>query len=73
MRIAREFIRKVGFMVGCPGCRAVNQGQSTVNRNEEFRRRIEGMLREQGNKKVIRSDERIRERNEERVGGRISG
>ena len=64
MRITRELIRKVGFTIGCPGCRAVNRGQPAVNHNEECRRRIEGMLREEGNEKVLRSDERIKERNE---------
>ena len=66
MRITREFIRKVGFTIGCQGCRAVNRGQSAVNHNEECRRRIEGMLREEGDEKALRSDERIRERSEER-------
>ena len=66
MRINRERIRKVGFTIGCPGCSAVNRGQSAVNHNEECRRRIEGMLREAGNETIIRADERIRERNEER-------
>ena len=39
-RISREVIRKVGFTIGCPGCRAVNRGQSAVYHNEECRRRI---------------------------------
>ena len=39
MRITREFIRKVGFIIGCLGCRVVNRGQSAVNRNEECRMR----------------------------------
>ena len=65
MRITREFIRKVGFAIGCPGCRAVNRGQPAVNHNEECRRRVEGMLREQGNEKILRSDERIKERKNE--------
>ena len=66
MRITRECIRKVGFKIGRPGCRAVNRNQQAVNHNEECRRRIEGMLRDQGNEKIVRSDERIKERNEER-------
>ena len=66
MRITREFIRKVGFTIGCPACRAVNFSQPAVNHNEECRRRIEGMLREQGNENILRSEERIKERNEER-------
>jgi len=66
MRITREFIRKVGFTIGCPGCRAVDRGQSAVSHNEECRHRIETMLRAEGNGKILRSDERIRERNEER-------
>ena len=66
MRITREFIRKAGFTNGCPGCRAVNRGQPAVNHNEECSSRIEGMLREAGNEKVLRADERIKERNEER-------
>ena len=53
MRITREFIRKVGFTIGCPWCRAVNRGQSAVNHNEECRARIETTLREQGNDKVL--------------------
>ena len=65
MRIRRKFIRKVGFTVGSPGRRAVNRGQPAVNHSEECRKKTEGMLREQGNEKVIRSDERIKSRNEE--------
>jgi len=60
MRIAKEFIRMVGFTVGRPGCRAVNRGPPAVNHNEECRKRVEG------DEKVMRSDERIRERNGER-------
>ena len=52
--------------MGRSGCRAVNRGQPTVNHNEDCRKRIEGTLREQGNEKVLRSDERIKERNDER-------
>jgi hypothetical protein len=66
MRINRETIRKLGFTIGCPGCRAVNRGQSAVNHNEACRSRVEGLLREAGNETILRADERIRERNEER-------
>ena len=66
MRITREFIRKAGFTIGCPGCRAVNRGQSAVNHSEECRKRIEDKFREEGNATILRADERIRERDEER-------
>jgi hypothetical protein len=66
MRISRETIRKLGFTIGCLGCRAVNRGQSAVNHNEECRKRVEGIIRESGNQTIIRADERIKERNEDR-------
>jgi hypothetical protein len=67
MRITREFIRKVRFTIGRPGCRAVNRGLPAVNHNAECGRRIEGMLREEGNEKILRSDEPIKERNKETI------
>jgi len=48
MRINRETIRKLGFTVGCPGCRAVNRNLPAVNHNEECRKRIEEHLRNEG-------------------------
>ena len=45
VRITRETIRKLGFIVGCPGCRAVNRNMPAVNHNEECRKRM-GHLRD---------------------------
>ena len=39
VRKSRGTIRKVGFTAGCPGCRAVNRGDSAVNHNEECRKK----------------------------------
>ena len=38
VRITREQIRMQGFIVGCPGCRAVNRGLPAVNHTEEIGR-----------------------------------
>ena len=64
-RINRETIRKLGFTVGCPGCRAVNRNLPAVNHNEECRKRIEEHLRSQGDPRMIQSDERFNRREED--------
>ena len=45
MRITRKQIVKIGFTVGCPGCRAVNRGLPAVDHSEECRRRFEHDVR----------------------------
>ena len=66
-RINRETIRKLGFTVGCPGCRAVNRNLPAVNHNEECRRRIEDQLRNEGDPRMVQSDERFNRREEDRA------
>jgi len=67
VRITRETIRKLGFIVGCPGCRAVNRDMPAVNHNEECRKRIEEHLRNQGDPRMVQSDERFNRREEDRA------
>ena len=71
-RISREDVRKAGFTIGCPGGRAINRNQPAENHTEECRKRLVGILKEQGDNRVERADKRIREeveRREERVCG----
>ena len=59
VKITREMVRRVGFMVGCPGCRAVNRGLPAVNHKEECRRRFEDSMRLAGDDRIARADQRM--------------
>ena len=61
MRTNHELIRKLGFIVGCPG-----RSLPAFNHDEECRQRLDAHLRSEGNQRVLLSDERIRERDNQR-------
>ena len=66
-RITREDMRKMGFTVGCPGCRAINRGLPAVNHSEQCRARIEKELKDKGDDRVERVGERLKRGRAEEV------
>merc|ERR1711951_156146 len=47
-RITREEVAKVGFTVGCPGCRAISRNAPAQNHTETCRKRLEEAITKQG-------------------------
>ena len=45
MRFDMDDLDKYGFTTGCPGCKATNRGEFSVNHSEECRRRVEEKMR----------------------------
>ena len=57
-RISREDVRKHGYTANCPGCRAINRGETgSQNHTEECRKRIEAAIIREGGAKAKRMAE----------------
>merc|ERR1712240_395363 len=57
-RISRTDVIRVGFTLGCPGCRAISRGEKeSQNHTEQCRARIEKALIEEGGLKGKRMTE----------------
>ena len=59
LRINKKDIEKFGMTPGCDGCRAANRGAPARNHNEDCRKRITEELREIGDQRVEREQEKL--------------
>ena len=51
-RITREDVKKFGYSLNCPGCRAISRGAPAENHTEACRTRIEAELVKEGGTKA---------------------
>merc|ERR1711867_215660 len=62
-RISRNDVIRVGYTIGCPGCRAISRGEKEAqNHTEECRTRIEKALIEEGGikgKRMVEGNQRF--------------
>ena len=61
-------LARFGYTVGCPGCRAAVRGKEAQSHSEECRKRIEKELRKEGNQRLEKADERMKNREAEDEG-----
>ena len=61
MRFDADDFDKYGYTIGCPGCRAKNRGDISVNHSEECRQRIEQEIREDDPERYNRALGRLAE------------
>ena len=59
VEIGKEQVRKYGLTVGCKGCTQADEGRAIEGHNEECRTRMEAEMAKDGNRKLIKMEERM--------------
>ena len=57
-KIFKDDLIRLGYTVGCQGCRAAIRGNTAQSHTEECRKRIETELRKESNRRVLDANER---------------
>ena len=56
-RISRNDTVRVGYTIGCPGCRAISRNAPPANHTEQCRVRVEGLISAENEKSAIRIEQ----------------
>ncbi len=59
VKIGKEEVKKYGLTVGCKGCTQADEGRAIEGHSEECRTRMEVEMAKDGNRKLIRMEERM--------------